>query len=1282
MIKKILFSIVLILLFISAELSAQQGKVDTTFNTLDDGLFGDGFDNIVRTLSIESDQNLIVGGDYLNLNGIASPYFTRLNPEGVIDANFHTGTGFNGKVYTSHIQADGKIIVGGSFTSYNGNTVGRLIRLNPDGSYNAAFNTSIGATTGIIYDVCEQVDGKIIIVGSFTKYNGVTVNRIARILPNGALDTTFNTGIGSPSNITNVEVLPNGKIVLAGNFIKFNGVDSHKIIRLHPDGNIDTSFNIGTGFNDDVNAMLVQSNGKILLGGKFTSYNEIPANRIIRINEDGTLDTAFLSGSGFSGDAVQVIKTDLAGNIMVAGSFTGFYNGIEVNRICFLNSNGTIKTDLDFGSGPASASVLALEKDTEGSWYIGGSFSAFDGLNQGRLAKINPEGEYDTSYLSAGIGFDNSVLKVLPLANKKTMVFGSFKKFNNEPASRIVRLLEDGTYDDSFNPANSGANNLIKSALLQTDGKIILGGNFTKYNETNCNRIIRILADGAVDASFNIGSGFNSQVYAMAIQADGKIIAAGNFTNYNGAANSQLRIVRLFPDGTRDASFNIGRGADGIIETVLIQPDGKILVGGRFNSFNGNPIARLVRLNTDGSIDSGFNIGTGFDKYIYAIALQSDGKIIAGGNFLVYNGTSQKRIVRLNTNGSLDTAFDSGTGFNKGDVRSILVQPDDRILVGGTFSGTYKNFTSLRLIRLLKTGDYDTSFDAPLNNKLFTIAFTADFKLMTGGDFNSVSGISKHRIARLKLCLDATIWNGISWSNGFPSGGKEVYFQDNYSNLTTSDICSCHIDEGKTVTLLSGNTLKIEFDYSGSGTLILEDGASLYQQDDEIVNTGTVKVKRKSSPILKFDYTYWSSPVQNQKLIDVSPNTLSDKFFSYNAISNSWKQESTSNIMVSGKGYIIRGPQDFSVTNPLKYEATFKGIPTNGKVTVAFGKRNGFNLIGNPYPSAINADVFLTKNAANISGTLYFWTHNTPFANNKYVSDDYAVYNLLGGVGTKALSSGINDQIIPDGTIASGQAFFVANKNSEIVEFDNSMRISGQNAAFFKPVKANENFTGKHRIWLNLKNNEGIFKQILLGYINGATNLYDENYDAESVNANQYVDFYSINDTKNLVIQGRSLPFSSNDTIPLGYRTTIAGNFTIAIDHVDGNLNNQSVYLEDKITNTIHDLKASDYSFTTSKGIFAERFVLRYTNALLETRDLEDLEKTFFVSVKNKVIRLDSVKENIQEVIIYDISGKTIYNKKKVETAVLEINMPVTNQVLIVKTILTNGYIATNKIIF
>ncbi len=1265
-------------------LHAQQGKVDITFNTLDDGLTGDGFDLPVHTLFLQPDQNLIVGGEFLNLNGVPAPYLTRLKPDGSVDETFNIGTGFNGKIYASYVQPDGKIIVSGSFSSFNGISAGRIIRLNTDGTFDASFNSILAATDGIIYGIAAQSDGKIIITGSFAKYNNVTVNRVARLMPDGLLDTSFLPGSGSALNIMNAKVLPDGRILLAGNFTMFSNVSSNKIVCLNPDGSRNADFSSGSGFDDDVTTMIIQPDGKIIIGGKFTSYNGNPANRIIRINNDGTVDNSFFSGSGFSLGVVQTIKINPEGEIMVGGSFTGNYNGERVNRVCLLNSEGRFLDTIDFGSGPGSASVFALENDEEGSWYIGGSFLVFDSLNQGRLAKINPEKEYDTGYLSSGVGFDNSIYKVLPLENKKVIVCGNFKKFNGEFTSRIARLVEDGTLDSTFNTGQSGANNLVKTAALQSDGKVIIGGNFTKYNDAAMNRIARILQNGYIDPTFNVGSGCNNQIYAMAIQKDQKIVVAGNFTRYNNLPVGG--IIRLLPDGSVDTSFDVGAGADAVIESVLIEPNGKILVGGRFTSFNKVTANHLVRLNSDGSMDSGFNIGAGFDKNIFVMGLQSDGKIIIGGNFVNFNGVSQKRILRLNSNGQLDTSFKSGVGFSKGDVRSILIQPDDRILVGGTFSGTYNNRIALRLIRLLKSGSYDDSFEAHLNNKLFTMGFTSDQRLIIGGDFHSVSGISNHRIARLKLCLESTTWNGISWSNGFPSGGKEVFFNEDYSTLTSADICSCTIEEGKNVTLLSGSTLGIEFSYIGSGILTLENSASLYQTDDDIVNTGIVHLKRNTTPVLRYDYTFWSSPVVNQKLIDLSPNTLSDKFYSYNSNTSKWKLENPLNKMETGTGYIIRAPQNFSITDRSIYKATFKGVPNNGKIMVKQGAPNTSNLIGNPYPSTLNADVFLRKNAPVLKGALHFWTHNTPITNLEYSTDDYATYNLLGGVGTRAsLSIGETTQI-PNGKIASGQAFFVVSKNSGDIEFNNSMRSTDNNSFFFKSVnreeKKNNNVTEKHRIWLNFENKTGIFKQILIGYINGATNLFDDQYDAESLNGNPYADFYSSIDDKQLVIQGRGLAFDMSDVISLGFATSVEGDFTVSIDHEDGLFNTQDIFIEDKDLEIIHNLKNSPYSFKTQKGTYDNRFALRYTDYTLATNDFNSKTNMILVSLHNQMIKIDACEQTIKEIMIFDMSGRLLYQKNKILDTKFSIQKDqFQHQVILIKITTENGKTITQKIV-
>ncbi|HRN46220.1 MAG TPA: delta-60 repeat domain-containing protein, partial [Flavobacterium sp.] len=159
---KLLYFVVVLSIFIFNTVYCQEGIVDATFNTYDDGLLGDGFDSNVRTVSLQADGNLIVGGDFLNFNGAATPKLCRLLPDGSKDPSFVLGTGFTGNVYCTLLQPDGKIIVGGAFTSFNGSTANRLIRLNPDGSRDASFDTSIAASSGIIYSVAMQADGSLI----------------------------------------------------------------------------------------------------------------------------------------------------------------------------------------------------------------------------------------------------------------------------------------------------------------------------------------------------------------------------------------------------------------------------------------------------------------------------------------------------------------------------------------------------------------------------------------------------------------------------------------------------------------------------------------------------------------------------------------------------------------------------------------------------------------------------------------------------------------------------------------------------------------------------------------------------------------------------------------------------------------------------------------------------------------------------------------------------------------------------------------------------------------
>jgi hypothetical protein len=552
--------------------------------------------------------------------------------------------------------------------------------------------------------------------------------------------------------------------------------------------------------------------------------------------------------------------------------------------------------------------------------------------------------------------------------------------------------------------------------------------------------------------------------------------------------------------------------------------------------------------------------------------------------------------------------------------------------------------------------------------------------------------------------LKTATWTGSAWVDGPPTANQALEFSGDYNSLGDLTACSCKVTGSKKVVINSGHTLTItnEVTVVGSGTLTFENSASLIQTND-LKNTGNIIYKRVASSPITSNYTYWSSPVASQTL-DLSPYYKLGNFYSFDNSTETWTPATIATTMLVGQGYIAKGPVLKQIG---LFTATFTGVPNNGPQFVSVPGGGKSILLGNPYPSAIDAKAFIAANPAVIDGTLYFWTHitgtqlasnignnadGTPKAGsgaNAYTQDDYAVFNSTGG--TKANNGGD----LPSGFIAAGQSFFTTSSSTGgVVKFSNAMRVAGGatladgsivNGQFFKTrnvVKA-INASEKHRVWLDLSNNQGAFKQTLIGYVTDATNEYDSRFDGESFDGNEFVDFYSINQDKNLVIQGRALPFDENDEVPLGYRTTINGEFTINIDQTDGLLANQPMFIEDKLTNTVFDLKSGNYTFNTAAGTFDDRFVLHYANKTLGTENFDSLTNKVLVSNANKQIKINSFSQTIDKVVIYDLLGRQIYQKGNVDSNELAIsNLVSSRQVLIVKTLLQNGQEVSNKIIY
>jgi uncharacterized delta-60 repeat protein len=721
--KTLLFLIALVTMATQAQ---SPGDIAQNFGTLY------GFNSTVFAIATQADGKILVGGIFTTYQGNTENRIIRLNADGSKDTSFSIGTGFENTVYAIEPQADGKILVGGAFATYNGVTENAIIRLNADGSKDNTFVSGTGFG-GNVYSIELQADGKILVGGFFTTYKGVTENRIIRLNADGSKDTAFNTGTGFGDTVYAIETQADGKILVGGVFITYKGVTENRIVCLNADGSKDTSFNTGTGFNNVVYAITTQSDGKIIIGGQFSTYKGTTENRIIRLNVNGSKDTSFNTGTAFSSN-VQTIRTQSDGKIILGGQFTT-YQGTTASRIIRLNADGSKDTSFNIGSA-FSNTVYAITVQSNGKIIVGGVFTAYQGTFENHIIRLNANGSKDTAF-STGTGFNSTVWAITTQADDKILAGGDFTIYKGVAENRIIRLNADGSKDTSFN-TGTGFNSGVYEITPQNDGKILVGGGFTTYKGTTENYIIRLNADGSKDTSFNIGTGFNGIVIAITSQSDGKILVGGGFITYNGVVSN--RIIRLNTNGTIDTSFNTGTGFNSDVNTITIQSDGKIIIGGQFTTYKGITENRMIRLNADGSKDTSFNTGIGFNFTVQTITTQSDGKILVGGNFTTYKGTTENRIIRLNADGSKDTSFNTGTGFNS-TVNIITNQSDGKIIVGGVFTN-YQGTTENYIIRLNADGSKDNTFSSGtgFNDRVHTITLKADGKILVGGDFITYKG--------------------------------------------------------------------------------------------------------------------------------------------------------------------------------------------------------------------------------------------------------------------------------------------------------------------------------------------------------------------------------------------------------------------------------------------------------------------------------------------------------------------------------------------------------------
>ncbi|EDP98089.1 prephenate dehydrogenase [Kordia algicida OT-1] len=641
------------------------------------------------------------------------------------------------------------------------------------------------------------------------------------------------------------------------------------------------------------------------------------------------------------------------------------------------------------------------------------------------------------------------------------------------------------------------------------------------------------------------------------------------------------------------------------------------------------------------------------------------------------------------------------------------------------------------------SGSYETVYAMPTLAQLeeANYSFTIDANLANG--CGAVS--SNFNVTNNTRIFDSTIdgWgNASNWSQGIvPTSDDCVIIKDNGMAIDTRTsgnglARNITVKNGAYLEMDSGSSLTVTdwINVEAGGTIHMSDGANLIQVTDVVTNnnTGEINMDRTVTGLNGFDYIYWSSAVEGFDVADVSPGTASYLIYQWtatvsgNGVGNYGEWQSASGNMDIGTGYIIRGLSGTSVANT----AEFVGRPNNGIIntpvsrgtytgvdypggggTVATALDDNWNLVGNPYPSAISADAFIAANASvitddtnpsTITGTVYLWRHLStpsdlyadPFYNGyayNYNEDDYIQYNSTG-----------SNPIGFNGNIAAGQAFFVlmddAAPTSSTIQFNNSMRgVAYTNDQFYRAgedptdVGQFENdgenaVIEKHRIWLDIIASDNKASSILIGYITGASNDKDRLFDGDNL-SDAPTHMYSIVDNTEMSIQGRSLPFQDTDEVPLGIQIAQSGNYTIAINALDGLFENtnQDIYLEDLYTGEIHDLRTAPYSFYSENGNYADRFVLKYLAPSASTLDIEEFNSNtgIVITTNENQIKVHAYKSQIADITIHDILGKRLIDRKDINEEVYNItNLRQTNSALIIKVTLKNGKQKIQKVIY
>jgi uncharacterized delta-60 repeat protein len=709
----------------------------------------------VRAMAVQPDGRIFIVGPSEGTGDAAlRGVIIRLHRDGTPDHTFRNEEfDANGTIFSIALQKDGKLLIGGNFTRVNGRVHNRLARLNRDGTTDLTFMNELSgvlyknSAAGSVYCLALQTDGKILLGGEFDEIHGLSRRSIARLNPDGTLDTSFEAN--APGRVYSLVLLSDDRLLVGGTFTSINGISQKNIARLNSNGALDASFSpveFGPqGLFDGVTSLAVQNDGKIIIGGYFVAGPDGSFTNLARLEANGGLDESLRHnnltfGSFTVPSPISAINVQSNGKILIGGYFVSA-SGENVAR---LNSDGSLDDTFQAAIG---ASVTSMLIENDGKILVGGSINTLNGITRHGIARLNDDGSLNGSLAEPPLPLVNGAVDAFAVQNDGTIILGgAFTTIAGTPRKYLTRLNSNGSLEETFSTHVDAA---VRRIVLQDDEKIFIAGNFSTVNGVSRQRIARVNPDGTLDETFQAGlpGVIGVSVDAIAVQSDGKLLIGGQFNAVNGVARNNL--ARLNADGSLDLTFP-GLGSSGWVPySIVVQSDGKVLVGG----FSG-----ILRFDADGWGDDGFHrihasrLVRDRDFYrwtsasIWSVVPSEEGKLLICGNFDRIDGEDRRGFARLNANGTLDMEFAPGTSGQR--VSSVLLEADGGILVAGLFSAP-GHVGYVGIARLNQDGTLNRVLLKEPSSAVNQIAAQGnDFFLISGG-FSKINKVPMPYFARV-----------------------------------------------------------------------------------------------------------------------------------------------------------------------------------------------------------------------------------------------------------------------------------------------------------------------------------------------------------------------------------------------------------------------------------------------------------------------------------------------------------------------------------------------------